>query len=150
MNKLYLSWQDIEELVIDLANHIQPTSTSAAPTLIVGVARGGLIPATMLSYQLCCGYPVPVTSLQASTRHGIEVDRNQIITTVRSWPNWLTNSIVVVDDICDSGKTFDIISPYIPNARYVTLVNKQATKDKTFAPRMVDDDQWVVFPWETD
>lgn len=144
MSKLYLSWQDVEELVIDLSNHLQPTPTSKTPTLIVGVARGGLIPATLLSYHIYA----PVVSLPVSTRHE-QTTTWQLVDTIASWPaNQIIDDIVVVDDICDSGRTFDIIKFYLPRARYITLCNKQSTKQQAYAPRMVDDNEWVVFPWE--
>ena len=75
-NKIYLSWDDVEKSVNDLCNKIrfdQPNIDS-----VHGIARGGLIPAVILSHKLDLPY-VNVVG-----------------------PNTL-----VVDDICDSGYTLD-------------------------------------------
>ena len=75
-NKIYLSWDDVEKSVNDLCNKIrfdQPNIDS-----VHGIARGGLIPAVILSHKLDLPY-VNVVG-----------------------PNTL-----VIDDICDSGYTLD-------------------------------------------
>ena len=74
--KTYLSWDDIESAVDDLCNkirHDQPNIDS-----VHGIARGGLIPAVLISHKL----GLPYVGLVG--------------------PNTL-----VVDDICDTGVTLD-------------------------------------------
>mgnify|MGYP003641762393 FL=1 len=75
-NKIYLSWDDVNDAVDDLCNkirHDQPNLDS-----VHGIARGGLIPAVLISHKL--GLPYTDVIL----------------------PNTL-----VVDDICDSGVTLE-------------------------------------------
>ena len=75
-NKIFLSWDDVENSVDDLCNkirHDQPNIDS-----VHGIARGGLIPAVLISHKL--GLPYTDVIL----------------------PNTL-----VVDDICDSGVTLE-------------------------------------------
>jgi len=75
-NKIFLSWDDITASVDDLCMKIrfdQPNIDS-----VTGIARGGLIPAVLLSHKLGLPYTDVIS------------------------PNTL-----VVDDICDSGVTLE-------------------------------------------
>jgi len=75
-NKIFLSWDDVNDAVDDICNkirHDQPNIDS-----VHGIARGGLIPAVLISHKL--GLPYSDVVL----------------------PNTL-----VVDDICDSGVTLE-------------------------------------------
>ena len=114
-NKIYLSWDDVEKSVNDLCNKIrfdQPNIDS-----VHGIARGGLIPAVLLSHKLNLPYT------------------NVIL------PNTL-----VVDDICDSGVTMKDYAPQFITAtlcmRYVSETIPEYYGEK------IEDDRWVVFPWE--
>ena len=50
MNKLYLTWEDIENQVTNLAEQISKSQENIIA--IYGLPRGGLIPAVMLSHRL--------------------------------------------------------------------------------------------------
>lgn len=73
-NKLILSWNDIRDLVDDLCEKIIQNTPHVDS--VIGLARGGLIPAVMVSHKLGLPY---IQSINANT--------------------------LVVDDICDSGVT---------------------------------------------
>ena len=75
-NKIYLSWDDVEKSVDDLCNKIRFDQLNIDS--VTGIARGGLIPAVLISHKL--GLPYTDVIL----------------------PNTL-----VVDDICDSGVTLE-------------------------------------------
>ena len=75
-NKIYLSWEDVNDAVDDLCNKIQHDQPNLDS--VHGIARGGLIPAVLISHKL--GLPYTDVIL----------------------PNTL-----VVDDICDSGVTLE-------------------------------------------
>lgn len=64
MKKVYVSWQDIQGGVIELARQLQKDNWR--PDYIVGITRGGAIPAVMLSQYL----DVPMRPLQVSLRDG--------------------------------------------------------------------------------
>ena len=75
-DKLYLSWNDIERSIDELCIKIQE---SLLPINSVhGLARGGYIPAVMISHKL--NIPYSTTILRDT---------------------------LVIDDICDSGETLD-------------------------------------------
>ena len=73
-NKIYLSWDDVSDFVDILCEKIiteQPQIDS-----VFGFARGGLIPAVMVSHKL-----------------GL------------TWSNVMLPNTLVIDDICDTGHT---------------------------------------------
>tara|TARA_R110000772_G_scaffold193295_1_gene304184 strand:+ start:302 stop:697 length:396 start_codon:yes stop_codon:yes gene_type:complete len=73
-NKIFLSWGDINELVDTLCENI-PMELPNIDS-VCGLARGGLIPAVMVSHKL--GLP---------------------------YSNTIGPNTLVIDDICDSGET---------------------------------------------
>lgn len=92
-----ISWQRFEALVRQLALQVEPDE----PQIILGIARGGLFPATILSFILRRElYPVRLT-------------RRLNDAVVRPQPTWLVRPpdkvrgrrVLIVDEIADSGRT---------------------------------------------
>jgi hypoxanthine phosphoribosyltransferase len=92
-----ISWERFEELVRILAEQVE----NFEPQIILGIARGGLFPATTLSFMLRREfYPIRLT-------------RRFDDAVVRDKPTWLVRPpdkvrgrrILVVDEIVDSGHT---------------------------------------------
>jgi hypoxanthine phosphoribosyltransferase len=96
--KLFLSWGDVDNLIEDLCQKIELTRPPHIIEYITGLPRGGLIPAVMVSHKM--GIPF------------IEVETLDPIT----WWKKKNYSILVVDDICDSGKTLQYFHPYYTTA----------------------------------
>jgi len=80
-NKIYLSWSDVEDLVGVLCEKIATKIPNV--THISGLARGGLIPAVLVSHKLNLPYTDKI--LWSDDK----VIRNTLL----------------IDDICDSGET---------------------------------------------
>ena len=57
--KVYYSWQDIEDMISDIAQQIAVDGDGFKPDYVVGLTRGGLILATMLSHY----FEVPMHTL---------------------------------------------------------------------------------------
>lgn len=92
-----VSWERFEQLVRILAEQIERFE----PQIILGIARGGLFPATMLSFILRREfYPIRLT-------------RRLNDTVVREKPTWLVRPpdkvegrrVLLMDEIADSGDT---------------------------------------------
>ena len=120
MEKLYYSWEEIEELVDLLAKQI--TKSGYQIEYIFGLQRGGLIPAVLLSHKL----GIPMT--QELTRQ----------------------NILVVDDICDSGETFKEFFLEYPNSIFACLHFKPHTSifHPDFSANKFFSDAWINYPWE--
>ena len=120
MEKTFLSWTDIETAVESLAYQIRQSGEEIGA--IVGLARGGLIPAVMLSHKL--GIPL------VSEDHEAE------------------GYLLIVDDICDTGNTLEYYVKY-EGTLTATIHHKQAAIVKPdFYYSLVPQDKWIVYPWE--
>lgn len=136
-----LSWSTIYDAVEALEYMVRPSN----PKLIVGVSRGGLIPATLLSHRL--GIPLCTISVSAyeGTRRTLEKPL-----VIENWRDrYDSDKVLIVDDILDSGDTLTAIRGQTKNALMAVLVTKQAPlygPVKFFA--QVPKEVWVRFPWE--
>jgi hypoxanthine phosphoribosyltransferase len=160
MKKIHYSDSQIKGLVHDIIRAMLVDGWR--PDYIVGLTRGGLVAANMISQYL----DIPLECLKVSLRdseHGPESNL------------WMAEDafggkkILVVDDINDSGATLNWIrqdwpSGCIPadkrwetiwgdNVRFAVLVDNQASKfhEIDYAGveiNKAEDDSWIVFPWE--
>ena len=119
------------------------------PDKIVGITRGGNIPATILSNML----DIPCEALKVSFRD----DENQDT-------QWLIKSkladkkILVVDDINDTGKTFQwIVNDWqltdFNKVRFATLTENLSSEFGRVSyhaheVNKAEKDVWLVYPWE--
>jgi len=120
MEKRFLEWRDIDDAIERLAINILKSKKKI--TAVRGLARGGLIPAVMLSHKL----NIPFLT---------EENGNE-------------GYILVVDDICDSGKTLEQYSKYesilIATIHYKT----SAIVEPNFWWKLAPENEWIVYPWE--
>lgn len=118
MKKLTLTDQDIKHLVNTLCRQIH--NSNWQPDYVVGITRGGLVPAVMLSHYL----DVPCHTLKVNLRdhpdhnesnlwmseeafgYVPEYDQNTINS---RWDPSYRKNILIVDDINDSGDTLNWI-----------------------------------------
>lgn len=154
--KVYYSWHDVERQVQSIVRKLHLDRWY--PDYVVGITRGGAIPATLMSHYL----GVPMHPLEVCLRdNGITVSDTALAEDADQGLN-----ILVVDDINDSGATLDWISNdwqsvtgadrwqsiLHHNVKFATLldnVNSDFTVD--YSANTIDkvqDPVWVVFPWE--
>ena len=131
-------WNIIDDLVKEIANR----ANSFKPTHIVGITRGGLIPAVMLSHS----FDLPMETLGVSFRDNRATHHTKFkpIDDAR---------YLIVDDINDSGTTFKVVSDIFRNRRLTfatsALINKEKSGfDVDFYGEMFYHDDWINFPWE--
>lgn len=146
MDKTHVSWDEIEHAVDQIV--------SALPHLrwkgIVGIARGGLIPAVMLSHRLC----VPTfRSYFVSTYDGM----NKTGQTICDDQFFLENGgddWLFVDDIMDTQTTANHVLDKFPRASLAVLFShryglvNEANENRIIRGRVRLSDNWLVFPWE--
>ena len=133
--KYYYSWDDFDN-DIDLIANTYTQKRLFNPKLIIGIARGGLIPAVALSHKL--GIPFQSTTWQ--DRDGGVKEKI-----------FIPDDTLVVDDINDTGLTFEAVCSGF-NTRYDT-VSLWQRKDSKFNVDLYArscDNEWIVFPWEND
>jgi len=128
------------------------------PTHIIGLARGGLVPATIIANMLGIRkvYSIGIASYQMS-EGGIEFGGD--INVYQQLPvncSDISNgdNVLIVDDISDKGNTFNRAESMIQDTfnckvRTLALYTKPCTAHvPTYFYKQVPQDCWVVFPWE--
>ncbi len=112
MEKLYLTWQDVENNLLKMSLNL--LLSGFKPTIIFGLARGGLIPSVILSHLLNTNF----SQIQISLRDGKvghlsnQDNKTEIVEDLISdrIPFIIKNEkILIVDDINDSGKTLSTL-----------------------------------------
>jgi hypoxanthine phosphoribosyltransferase len=119
-------------------------------THVIGIARGGMIPATMMSYLFNAKLlSYDVSSYEGTEQGDIEINQDIDLDSIDK-----DSKVLVIDDICDSSKTMQHIKQKIGNSRYksvryVTLFAREKTKHVVDHYGVaVREGTWLVFPWE--
>lgn len=178
MKQVFYRWQDTLSQTQDVIRQLHQDAWR--PDYVVGITRGGLVPANLISQYL----DVPMHTLKVSLRHGQDCESNcwmaedafgYIPATDNdySWTRTDRNRrkrILIVDDINDSGATFNWIRQdwqrsCLPNdenwsdvwgnnVRIAVLVDNQSSDCElpvsysAVEVNKLEDPQWIVFPWE--
>ncbi len=174
VKKVHYTWKDVEHMIVTLNNLM--FADNWRPDYIVGLTRGGLVPATIMS------------NTTGITCHTLDVrfrdtDDNYVGPESNCWmatdaygmnKDGLTGdhykkNILIIDDINDSGNTLNWIKddwkagcmPDCPtweniwgtNVRVATLIDNDPSSfemvDYTAMEINKNEDPvWIVFPWE--
>ena len=176
MKKLVLDNKEVQQLVLKICREL--SGSDWKPDYIIGITRGGLVPAVMISHW----FNVPCETLKVSLRDGGEQESNlwmaedafgyhrtDLPEPAGSNPT-LRKNILIVDDINDTGATFNWIMQDWPsgclpndpawkdiwnhNVKFAVLVDNLASKCDAkmdfcgMEINKAEDDVWVDFPWE--
>lgn len=161
MNKLIINNEKLNTLIHNILRQIY--NSKFYPDYIVGISRGGLVPAVMISHYL----NIPLKPLQVSLRDSGECVSD--ITMAEDAYN--KKNILIVDDINDSGATFNWLikdwqqscivdksywkTVWNHNVRFAVLVDNLSSECKISVDysgmeiNKKENDVWVDFSWET-
>ena len=162
MKKIYYSWKDVEGACLELARQV--ITSQWRPDYIVGITRGGAIPAVMLSQF----FNIPMRPLQVSLRDGGDCVSDLGMAEDAFGHEEDPKNILIVDDINDQGSTIAWIKQDWPsgcfpdhnqwtktwghNVRFATLTNNIASKEtvdySVWEVNKAEEDCWLVYPWE--
>ena len=139
---LTLDWSQIHTAAAALAQRLQPHAPFDG---IVAITRGGLAPALLLSQILDIRH-IETIGIQSYT--GTQAGPLQLTKFLDTIPNQGQNWLVV-DDLADTGATLAAVRALLPQARFVALYTKPAGRPQLdeFVTE-VDQETWIVFPWE--
>ena len=175
IKKHYYSWQDVEDACTNIA--LQMYKDNWRPDYIVGITRGGNVPATILSNMLDIRCEALKVSLRDSeseneTNCWMAEDAfgyyNEGAFNSKSNPE-LRKKILIVDDINDTGATFNWIKEDWPsgclpndeswntiwgdNVRFATITENLSSefdgvRYSVHEVNKAEEDVWLVYPWE--
>ena len=178
IKKHYYTWTDVERMCVSIVN--QMYADNWRPDYIVGITRGGNVPATIISNMTGIRCEAIKVSLRDDTgksesnfwmaedAFGYVPQEEQ--ETCR-WDNFRRQKILIVDDINDTGATFNWIkedwtSGCLPmehdawnavwgdNVRFATLTDNGASNAEVpisytcHEINKAEEDVWTVYPWE--
>jgi hypoxanthine phosphoribosyltransferase len=167
MKKIYYTWRQVEGACLEIARQLYQDDWR--PDYIVGITRGGAIPAVLLSQHL----DVPMNALKVSLRDSSDTESNCWMAEDAYGYNGdvgkqVCKNILIIDDINDTGSTIawikqDWQSSCLPNdnrwncvwghnVRFATLTNNIASKEtvdySVWEVNKAEEDCWLVYPWE--
>lgn len=141
---------DFVDMVMSLANKI--AADSWQPSFIIGIGRGGLVPAVYLSH----ASGVQMLSVDHSSDVPDFADAPLVRLAARTR---IGERLLFLDDINDSGGTIAKLRRALANAdadasnvRFATLIeNQRSSQCVDYRARTIDREttkDWFVFPWE--
>lgn len=117
---------------------------------LVAITRGGLVPAAIVAREL------DIRVIETVSAVGYDYDDSNpnrsdeirilkgAVADVGDGEGWL-----VVDDLVDTGRTFEVLHKMMPKAHFATVFAKPQGKPMvdTFVTE-VSQDTWIYFPWD--
>ena len=114
---------------------------------VVGITRGGLVPAMIVSRELDIRV-VDTISVQ-SYSHQTQASDAEVIKAPQNDLMSDGTGILVVDDLVDSGKTLELVRRLYPRAHFATVYAKPKGKPMVDSYiTEVSQDTWIFFPWD--
>tara|TARA_A100001391_G_scaffold160143_1_gene118726 strand:- start:416 stop:853 length:438 start_codon:yes stop_codon:yes gene_type:complete len=145
MEVLKFSFDEINVMSRLLASRVKNCNF----TSVLGIARGGLIPATVISYEL----DVPLLTCGVSSYNNKEKNELNITQDIKIDSLPKDSNLLIVDDICDTGETIQWLSNRltlggVKHTKVCVFTKPKHTKYLDHYASVVPEDKWIVFPWE--
>ena len=148
LKNYFFTIDDMHKALIEIRKQINKTEW--LPELILSVNRGGCVPGVYLSHAIY----VPHKVLDVQLRY----DKNKPNCKVLKKSINSPLNILIIDDINDSGATFEFIKKLQnnqdSNIRYAALIDNIPSSFKVdFRGMLIDKSSnptWIIFPWEND
>jgi hypoxanthine phosphoribosyltransferase len=145
-----MNWGELGEAARDLA--AQVLADGYRPEVIMGIARGGLLPAGAVAYALgvknACAMSVEFYT-------GVEerLDVPMVLPPVPDLVDLSDKHLLIVDDVADTGGTLQVVQQFcrgkVSQVRTAVLYEKPRSLVKCdYVWRRTD--RWITFPWSAD
>ncbi len=142
------TWKKIYDMLLSQAEKIRQSGFK--PDVIVGITKGGWIPARVLSDLL----EIPdLVTVRVEFYLGVAETRNKPVLTQGVSAVVTGKKALIVDDVADTGKSLHLAREHVlqqgaPEVRIATVYSKPWSIIKPDYYE-IETSCWVVFPWET-
>ncbi|NVK31767.1 MAG: xanthine phosphoribosyltransferase [Gammaproteobacteria bacterium] len=137
----FVSWEEFHRDTRELARRLLPSDQWKG---IVGITRGGLVPAAIIARELDIRW-IDTVGVKSYTGIG-QFSEVEMIKAADAGDG---EGMILVDDLVDTGNTAKFVKEMLPKAHFVTVYAKPAGRP------MVDDcivevpqETWINFPWD--
>lgn len=140
------SWKEIEKMCSALWRKVK--RSNFAPDLIVGVCRGGWIPARILSN---ISGNKNLASMRVEFYKGIAKTGKKPVVTQPVSVSVKGKRVLLVDDVSDSGLSLMEARKHLAGAKEVRIATLHYKPRSTLKPDFFirKTSAWIVYPWET-
>jgi hypothetical protein len=140
------SWKQLYHMLLELADGLSLDK----PEVIIGVARGGLVPARIIS-DLLGNVELGVVGVGFYTNIAETKEQPNITmgisTTVKD------KKVLIIDDVADTGQSLQTVKNYLTTlgAKEVKTATIYYKPWSTIKPNFYarKSRKWIIFPWET-
>ena len=144
-----LTWDLFGQASRELAQSI--ADSGFVPEVVLGIARGGLLPAGALAYNLDCK-ALFTMNVEFYTGMGTTLDDPVILPPILDATELDGLSVLVVDDVADSGRTLELVHRFCRD--HASEVRTAVVYEKPTSVIRADytwrlTDKWINFPWST-
>lgn len=142
-----LLWEDITYAV----DHVcyQMATTAYRPKTLVALSRGGLVPATMIAHRLGINN---VRSFRIGSYGEGKTSGNIQMEDPHRLTDMMNRTVLIVDDLWDTGNTIRKLQGVWVNPSYCTLFHKTLRPHQRppvdFPGVWMPKDTWLEMPWE--
>ena len=166
-----LSWHDVEHQCVKITEQVLNTISPSCSTRvdsIIGLSRGGLVPATMMAHRLGVreilvhgyhSYDDCTNTRDQINDHGV-MYQDVVCDLTESFKNSQSyydhKQILIVDDLCDEGLTLQglvkrLYNKFDKNDVCFYTATLYCKEHSVFTPDFVGEhcsNEWLAFPWE--
>lgn len=144
-----LTWETYGHAVQELAEQV--AASGFVPDVVLGIARGGLIPAGSLAYALDCKNLFTM-NVEFYTGIGTTLDVPTMLPPFLDASELDDARVLIVDDVADSGRTLEMVADFcrdhVAQARSAVIYEKPRTVIRAdYVWKRTD--LWINFPWST-
>lgn len=144
MGKYAMTWADVERSIDILLGQFK--SDGYVPRTIVGVSKGGVIPASLI-HQVFPRARFDTIGVRSYT--GEFISEGAKFTQDSPPPSiWNDKYTLIVDDIIETGGTSELLRKTWPNATQAFMVCRHTMASKCYYRGLIYGPGWIDFPWE--
>jgi hypoxanthine phosphoribosyltransferase len=145
-----MSWDDLGVAARELGDQV--LADDYRPGVILGIARGGLLPAGALAYALGVKNAFAI-GVEFYTGVDERLDVPMVLPPVPDLIDVSDQRVLIVDDVADTGGTLEVVRRFctgrVADTRVAVLYEKPRSIVKCdYVWRRTD--RWITFPWSAD